>query len=92
MLVEPVEDELGTVADLDEVAVGITHVTAPFPAVIVLMARQERALFVAPLFVAGQMSATRKFKEATYSVQIRRCFNAYGKGCLSSAGDPTTGS
>ena len=31
--VEPVEGELSILADLDEIAVGITHVAAPFPAV-----------------------------------------------------------
>ncbi len=33
VFVEPVEGELSILADLDEVAVGITHVTAPFSAV-----------------------------------------------------------
>jgi hypothetical protein len=32
---ETVESHLSILADLDEVAVGITHVAAPFPAVIV---------------------------------------------------------
>ena len=32
---ETVERHLGILADLDEVAVGITHVATPFPAVIV---------------------------------------------------------
>jgi hypothetical protein len=35
VVVEPVESHLSILADLDEVAVGITHVAAPFPAVIV---------------------------------------------------------
>ena len=34
-VVEPVEGDFSILADLDEVAVGITHVAAPFPAVIV---------------------------------------------------------
>jgi hypothetical protein len=34
-VVEPVEGDFGILADLDEVAVGITHVATPFPAVIV---------------------------------------------------------
>jgi hypothetical protein len=33
-VVEPVEGDFSILADLDEVAVGITHVAAPFPAVI----------------------------------------------------------
>jgi hypothetical protein len=35
VVVEPVEGDFSILADLDEVAVGITHVAAPFPAVIV---------------------------------------------------------
>jgi hypothetical protein len=34
-VLEPVEGYFSTLADRDEVAVGITHVAAPFPAVIV---------------------------------------------------------
>jgi hypothetical protein len=34
-VVEPVDGDFSILADLDEVAVGITHVAAPFPAVIV---------------------------------------------------------
>ncbi len=32
---EPVEGDLSILTDLDKVAVGITHVAAPFPAMIV---------------------------------------------------------
>ena len=32
---EPIDGRLGVLADLDEIAVGITHVAAPFRAVIV---------------------------------------------------------
>jgi len=35
VFVEPVEGDFSILADLDEVAVGITHLAAPFPAVIV---------------------------------------------------------
>jgi len=34
-VVEPVEGDFSILADLDEVAVGITHIAAPFPVVIV---------------------------------------------------------
>jgi len=44
-VVEPVEGDFSILADLDDVAVGITHVAAPFPAVIVLMARKLFTLF-----------------------------------------------
>jgi hypothetical protein len=40
-------------ADRDEVAVGITHVATPFPAVIVQRLGKKDRSFVAPLFVAG---------------------------------------
>ena len=35
IVLEAVEGDLSILADLDEIAVGITHVAAPFPAVIV---------------------------------------------------------
>jgi len=35
VVLEPVEGQLSILADLDEVAVWITHVAAPFPAAIV---------------------------------------------------------
>jgi hypothetical protein len=35
VVIEPVEGDFSILADLDEVAVGITHVAAPFPAVII---------------------------------------------------------
>jgi hypothetical protein len=35
VVVEPVEGDLSILADLDEITVGITHVAAPFPAVVV---------------------------------------------------------
>jgi hypothetical protein len=53
VVVEPVEGDFSILADLDEVAVRITHVAAPFPAVEILqrLRKKDRA-FVAPLFVA----------------------------------------
>ena len=35
VVVEPVEGDFNILADLDEIAVGITHVAAPFPTAIV---------------------------------------------------------
>ena len=35
VILEPMEGDFGVLADLDEIAVGIAHVAAPFPAVIV---------------------------------------------------------
>ena len=52
--VEPVEGDFSVLADLDEVAVGITNVAARFPAVIVLWLGKKVRSFVPLLFVAGQ--------------------------------------
>ena len=50
---EMVQRQLGLLADLNEAAVGITHVATPFPAVIFQrLGKRERTL-VAPLLVAG---------------------------------------
>jgi hypothetical protein len=67
---ETVERHLSILADLDEVAVGITHVATPFPAVIVQrLGKKERSL-VAPLFVAGPDVGDAQVKEAIHSVEI----------------------
>jgi hypothetical protein len=50
---ETVERHWGILADLDEVAVGNTHIATPFPAVIVQRLGKEERSFVAPFFVAG---------------------------------------
>jgi hypothetical protein len=74
VVVEPVDGDLSVLADLDEVAVGITHVAAPFPAVIVEWLGEKERSFVAPLFVTGPDVGDTQIKEAIYSVQIRRGF------------------
>ena len=48
-VVGSVEGDFSVLADLDEVAVGITHVAAPFPAVIVEWLGEKERSFVAPL-------------------------------------------
>ena len=65
MFVEPVDGELSILADLDEVAVGITHVAAPFPAVRIWqwLGKKKRA-FVAPFFVAGPDVGDTQIEEA----------------------------
>jgi len=72
MVFETVERHLSILADLDEVAVGITHVATPFPAVIVQRLRKEERSFVAPLFVAGPDVGDAQVKKAIHSVEIRR--------------------
>jgi hypothetical protein len=69
---ETVERHLRILADLDEVAVGITHAAMPFPAVMVqLLGKKERS-FVAPLFVTGPDVGDAQVKEAIHPVKIRR--------------------
>jgi hypothetical protein len=71
---ETVERHLSVLADLDEVAVGITHVATPFPAVIVQRFGEEERSFVAPFFVAGPDVGDAQVEEAIHSVEIRRSF------------------
>ena len=61
-------------ADLDEVAVGITHVATPFPAMIVQRLGKEERSFIAPFFVAGPDVGDAQIKEAIHSVEIGGCF------------------
>jgi len=65
---------LSILADFDKVPVGITHVAAPFPAVIVERFGKKERSFVAPLFVAGPDVGDTQIEEAIHSVEIRRCF------------------
>ncbi len=74
-ILETIDRHLSVLADLDEVAVGITHVAAPFPAVgIRQRLRKKDRAFVAPLFVAGPDVGDTQIEEAVHSVDIRRCF------------------
>jgi hypothetical protein len=74
VVVEPVEGDFSILADLDEVAVGITHVAAPLPTVIIERFGKKERAFVAPLFVAGPDVGDTQVKEAIHSVEIRGCF------------------
>ena len=71
---EMVEAHLGVLADLDEVAIGITHVASPLPAVIVQRLGKEEGSYVAPLFVASPDVGDAQVEEAIDSVEIRRGF------------------
>ena len=64
-------------ADLDEIAVEITHITAPFPAVIVERLGKKERSSVAPLFVARPDVGDTQVKEAIHFVEIRRCFEEH---------------
>lgn len=89
IVVETVDGELGVLADFDDVAVGITHVAAPFPAVIVSpWLGKKQCSFLTPLFVAGPDVGDTQIEEATYSVQIRWCFkkNLWLVGSRATAG------
>jgi hypothetical protein len=74
VLFEMVEGHLTILADLDEVAVGIAHVTTPFPPVIVQRLGKKECSFVAPLLVAGPDVGDPQIKEAIHPVGIGRGF------------------
>lgn len=69
-----VERQLSILADLNEIAVGISHAKTPFSAVIGQRLREEGRSFVAPCFVAGPDVDDAQVKEAIHSVEIRRAF------------------
>src|SRR5580692_468703 len=72
VVLEPVESHLRILADLDEVAVRITHVAAPFPAAIVQRLGKKERSFVAPLFVASPDVSDTQVEKAIHSIEIRR--------------------
>jgi hypothetical protein len=71
---ETVERHLSILADFDGIAVGITHVATPFPAVIVQRLSKEESSLVGPLFAAGQDGGDAEVKKAIHSIEIRRGF------------------
>ena len=74
VLFEVVECHLSVLADLDEVAVGIAHVAAPFPTVVVERLGEEERSFDAPLFVTGPDVGDAQVEEAIHPVEIQRGF------------------
>jgi hypothetical protein len=74
VLFEVVKRHLSILADLDEVAVGIAHVTTPFPTVIVERFGEEDRSLGAPLFVTGPNVGDAQVEEAVHRVEIRRGF------------------
>ena len=65
---------MSILADLDKVAVGITHEAAPLPTVIVERLGKKERSFFASLFVTGPYVGDTQVEEAIHSVEIRRCF------------------
>src|SRR5215469_2690948 len=65
---------LSILADLDEIPIGITHVAAPFPPVIVERLGKKRRAFVAPLFIAIPDVGDTQIEETIHSLGIRWCF------------------
>jgi hypothetical protein len=61
-------------ANLDKVAVGIAHVTTPFPAAVVERFAEEERSFGAPLFVTGPDVGDSQVEEGVHSVEILRSF------------------
>lgn len=68
---------MSILADLDKVAVGITHVAAPLPTVIVERLGKKERSFFASLFVTGPYVGDTQVEEAIHSVEIRRCFKEH---------------
>ena len=68
-----IERQLSILANLDQVPIRITHVAAPFPAIIFQRFGKKDCAFVAPLFVAGPDVRDAQVEEATYGIVIRRC-------------------
>jgi hypothetical protein len=63
---------LGILADLDEVAVGTTHVAALFPAVIVQrLGKKERCSVAEGKIATGQQNATTGLKPAIILMPLR---------------------
>jgi len=71
---EVVERHLSVLANLDKVAVGIPHVTTPFPAAIVERFGEEERSFGAPLLVTGPDVGDSQVEEGVHSVEILRSF------------------
>jgi len=65
---------LSILADLDEVAVGITQVATPFPAMIVERFGKKECALSPPFFVAGPDVGDTQVEETIDSVDIRGCF------------------
>src|SRR6202046_3829185 len=74
VLFEVVERHLRVLADLDQVAVGVPHITAPFVPVIVERLGEKDSSLGAPFFVASLNVGYSQIQEAVRSVWIRRRF------------------
>jgi hypothetical protein len=74
VLFEVVECHLSISADLDEVTIGIAHVAARFPTVVVERLGEEERSFGAPLFVTGPDVGDAQVQEAVHPVEIQRRF------------------
>ena len=69
-----VERQLGILANLDEVAVGIAHITAPFPTVIIKRLGEEDGALGAPFFITGPDVGDTRVQETVHGVEILRGF------------------
>ena len=72
---------MSILADLDEIAVRITHIATPFPAVIAQRLGQEEGSFVAPFLVAGPDVGDTQVEEAIRSFEIRSRFPGAPLAC-----------
>jgi len=67
---EVFDRRLGVLPDLDDVAVGIAHVTAPFAAVIVERLGEEVGALGGPFPVAGTDVGDAEIQEAAHAVWV----------------------
>jgi hypothetical protein len=68
---EVVERELGILADLDEVAVGIAHLATPFPSAVIQRFSEENRSFCTPFLVTSPDVCNARVEETADSVAIR---------------------
>src|SRR3977135_2358580 len=69
-LLEGVDGSLRGLADLDDVAVRITHVTAQFVAVIIEGLGEKPSAFLGPLFIACVNVCDAQIEEAAHAIRI----------------------
>jgi hypothetical protein len=74
---EVIERRLLIVADLDQLAVRIAHLTAPFPPAIIERFADELSALRAPFFVPFPNVGHTQVQETTSGVEIPRRFENY---------------
>ena len=70
--VENINGRPRRLADLDEVAIRITHVAPQFVAVVIERLGNKLSAFFGPIFIAGMNVCDAQIKEAAHAIQIVR--------------------